>query len=59
MIRAFAVAPFLLAVIAAQAPAVGSKVGEATFPTFLNGDGRQSLSEFYGQPVVIDQWGIH
>lgn len=58
MIRAV-VATFLLSVIAAQAPAVGSKVGEAVFPAFLNGDGRQLLSDFHGQPVVIDQWGIH
>ena len=44
---------------ATQGPAVGDKVADVTFPTLINGDGRQSLAEFYGQPVVIDQWGIH
>ena len=44
---------------AQQRAAVGEKVPEATFPTFLNGDGRQSLSEFFGQPVMIDIWGTN
>ncbi len=49
-----------LAVVApAQGPAVGDKVADVTFPTLRNGDGRQRLAEFYGQPVVLDQWGIH
>jgi hypothetical protein len=38
---------------------VGEPVSEFSFPQFLNGDGRQALSEFYGQPVVIDFWGTH
>lgn len=57
--RSFAVSCLLLHAALAQAPAVGDKVADATFPPFLNGDGRQSLSEFYGQPIVIDRWGIH
>ncbi len=32
-----------------------------TFPTFANGDGRQKLSEFHGQPLLVvtfaDVWG--
>lgn len=45
--------------LAAQNAAVGDKVPDCKFPTFLNGDGRQSLSEFFGQPVMIDVWGTH
>lgn len=41
------------------AQTVGEKVADCTFPTFLNGDGRQSLSEFFGQPVLIEVWGTH
>jgi hypothetical protein len=37
--------------------AVGELVPEVSFPQFLNGDGRQKLSEFYGQPVILDRWG--
>lgn len=42
---------------AQQYAGVGQKVPDTTFPSFLNGDGRQKLSDFYGHPVVIDQWG--
>ncbi len=49
----------LTSTVLSQGPAVGDKVADVTFPTLINGDGRQSLAEFYGQPVVIDQWGIH
>lgn len=42
-----------------QRATVGQKVGEATFPQFMNGDGRQNLADFYGQPIVIDEWGTH
>jgi len=45
--------------LAAQNTAVGDKVPDTKFPTFLNGDGRQSLAEFFGQPVMIDVWGTH
>jgi hypothetical protein len=45
--------------VLSQGPAIGDKVADVTFPTLINGDGRQSLAEFFGQPVVIDQWGIH
>lgn len=41
------------------AQTVGEKVADCQFPTFLNGDGRQSLSEFFGQPVLIEVWGTH
>lgn len=59
--------PFLLATLfalspllaAPQDPKVGAKVADVTFPQLLNGDGRQKLSEFYGQPIVIDIWGTH
>lgn len=49
----------LLMALPLAAQAVGDKVGDCQFPTFLNGDGRQKLSEFYGQPVMIDVWGTH
>ena len=48
-----------LPVAAQQRAAVGDKVPEMTFPQFLNGDGRQTLSEFFGQPIMIDIWGTH
>ena len=49
-----------LAVVApAQGPAVGDKVADVMLPALRNGDGRQRLAEFYGRPVVLDQWGIH
>ena len=48
----------LLLPLAAQQTA-SPKVADCTFPQFLNGDGRQQLSDFYGQPVVIDRWGTH
>ena len=38
---------------------VGDKVPDFTFPQFLNGDGRQKLSDFFGQPVIIEFWGVH
>lgn len=44
--------------LAAQERAsVGQQVPDVSFPQFLNGDGRQKLSEFFGQPVIIDRWG--
>lgn len=56
----FAAMSLLLALpLSAQGVAVGDKVRDCKFPTFLNGDGRQSLSEFFGQPVMIDKWGTH
>jgi hypothetical protein len=38
---------------------VGQKVGDTQFPQFINGDGRQNLADFFGQPIVIDEWGTH
>ena len=38
---------------------VGQKVVDAQFPQFINGDGRQNLADFFGQPIVIDEWGTH
>lgn len=58
--RILLTAALLVLPLAAQQRAnVGDKVPDAKFPTFLNGDGRQNLADFYGQPVVIDQWGTH
>ncbi len=61
MKHAHLLAALLLALPAAaqQRAAVGDKVPDTTFPSFLNGDGRQKLSEFFGQPVMIDIWGTH
>ncbi|MEZ5964750.1 MAG: hypothetical protein R3F56_12960 [Planctomycetota bacterium] len=45
---------------ARQGPAqVGDKVAEFSFGPMLNGDGRRKLSEFRGQPILIDFWGTH
>lgn len=54
-------APLLLAlpIAAQQRAAVGEKIPDFTFPQFLNGDGRQGIKEFFGQPVMIDIWGTH
>lgn len=38
---------------------VGEIVAEFAFPPMLNGDGRTRLSEFRGQPILIDFWGTH
>lgn len=61
MNRLFAFAPLLLTLpLAAQQRAgVGEAIPDFTFPRFLNGDGRQSMKEFFGQPVMIDIWGTH
>lgn len=53
----FTLAALALPLGAQDRAAVGQKVPDVTFPTFLNGDGRQKLSEFFGQPVMIDLWG--
>ena len=57
----FLISPLVLAlsVGAQQRANVGDKVPDVTFPSFLNGDGRQALSESYGQPVMVDIWGTH
>ena len=56
---ALAVALLALPLAAQQRANIGDKIPDVTFPAFLNGDGRQSLSEFFGQPIVIDRWGTH
>ena len=55
----FTVAVLALPLGAQERASVGQKVPDTTFPAFLNGDGRQKLSEFFGQPVMIDIWGTH
>jgi hypothetical protein len=46
--------------LAAQAPAtVGKQATDFSFPKFFYGDGRQKLSEFFGQPIMIEEWGVH
>ena len=40
-----------------QVAQVGDQVAEFTFGPMLNGDGRAKLSEFRGQPILIDFWG--
>jgi len=54
----FAVATFALSPQDAQAKAtLGQVVPDHTFPDFVaGGDGRQTLSEFRGQPVLIVNW---
>lgn len=48
-----------LPIAAQKRAAVGEQVPEFSFGQFLNGDGRSSLSDFYGSPVMIDFWGVH
>jgi hypothetical protein len=55
----FTAAVLALPLVAQERAQVGQKVPDTTFPAFLNGDGRQKLSEFFGQPVMIDLWGVH
>jgi hypothetical protein len=60
MMRTQIVLSALLAAVplgAQQRASVGESVPDVEFPQFLNGDGRQKLSDFFGQPVVIDRWG--
>ncbi len=60
IVRSMLAAAMVALPLAAQdRAAVGQKMPDTTFPTFLNGDGRQKLSEFFGQPVMIDIWGTH
>ena len=48
-------------VLVAQAAAPGEQVPDVEFPAFANGDGRQQLSQFRGEPVLVctfsDVWG--
>lgn len=55
----FAAVLSALPLCAQERAKVGEKVPDTTFPSFLNGDGRQKLSDFFGQPVMIDIWGTH
>ncbi len=61
MKRRLLLATLLLALpaTAQQRASVGQQVPEFSFGPFLNGDGRQNLSEFFGTPVMIDFWGVH
>jgi hypothetical protein len=44
--------------LAAQTPTTAGKT-DFSFPNFFNGDGRQKLSDFFGQPIMIEEWGVH
>jgi thiol-disulfide isomerase/thioredoxin len=48
-----------LPLAAQQRAAVGDMVPDFSFGQMLRNDGRQRLSDFYGQPVVLDFWGVH
>jgi hypothetical protein len=57
---ALGIAACLLAASSASAQgiAVGEKVADFEFRSIvLNGDGRTRISEFLGQPVLIEFWG--
>jgi hypothetical protein len=46
--------------LAAQTPTTsGKQVNDFSFPSFFYGDGRQKLSDFFGQPIMIEEWGVH
>ena len=47
------------ALAAQQRAAVGQAVPDFTFGKLRNGDGRQKLSEFRGQVVMLEFWGTH
>jgi len=38
---------------------VGEKLADFEFPRFLNGDGRQRLSDFFGHVVLVDFWATY
>ncbi len=38
---------------------VGELVPDKTFAQMLNSDGRKSMAELKGSPVLIDWWGNH
>jgi len=57
MVAAQLVAALPLA--AQQRANVGDKVPDVKFPDFQNSDGRQKLSDFYGQVVMVELWGTH
>jgi hypothetical protein len=64
--RCFPVPLFLLAASALpaqdgapKAAAVGDQVPEFDFGAMVNGDGRTKLSQFRGQPILLDFWGTH
>jgi len=46
-------ASFSVGLLLGQAAKVGEEVRDMTFPEFNQGDGRQKLSEFRGQPVLV------
>jgi len=46
-----------LALCAGAQARVGEPVPDFRFPDFIQGDGRQSLKEFYGSPVLVEFWG--
>lgn len=54
-----AVSALLLAALPAQNArvAVGERMPDVELAGLANGDGRTKLSEFRGQPVVVDFWG--
>jgi len=54
-----ALATLCLPLAAQGGASVGDQVPEFSFPRLINGDGRQSLSDFYGHPVVVEYWGRH
>lgn len=35
---------------------LGEKVADCSFPELVGGDGRRKLSEFFGQPVLVEIW---
>lgn len=55
--RILATSLLMLPLAAQERARIGEQVPDFSFPEFLNGDGRQRLSDFFGQPVVIDFWG--
>jgi hypothetical protein len=44
---------------APKAAKIGEVVPDFEFPMVWNGDGRRKLSEFRGQPVMIEFWGTN
>ncbi len=59
VLLALTAAPQVVAQDATPAVVEPIVTGDFTFPQFLNGDGRQSMKDFFGQPVMIDIWGTH
>ena len=55
----FTVALLSGALAAQQKASVGQPVPDFSFGKLRNGDGREKLSDYRGQVVILEFWGTH